>query len=156
MKNDRYFRNNEKTHKPRLQFNGRRKNSLSVLVAEDDSDAALLIQMALQAWQLPLEAEYVHDGDTAMRKIMKKQPDILILDLRLPLMDGFSIMRNCLQNRQHMAIIVVSGLRQEDINAIGQLPSNAHVMQKPMNLMHFRQLLEQLVTDAIQRGILQH
>ncbi len=60
-----------------------------VLVAEDDPHDQLLLQMAAEKAGLPLRLAFVDDGAAVLRRLKTGNvPDLLILDIRMPLLDG--------------------------------------------------------------------
>lgn len=63
-----------------------------VLVIEDEPNISEAIRFILtrNGWQVDVEA----DGFAAMARLRSAPPDALILDLMLPDMDGFEILRN--------------------------------------------------------------
>jgi signal transduction histidine kinase/CheY-like chemotaxis protein len=81
-----------------------------VLVVEDDPDQLHAIGMALAQpnWHV-VEAA---NGRIALDKIRESVPDVIILDLMMPEMDGFEFMANLQANRewQHIPIFVVTAL----------------------------------------------
>jgi DNA-binding response OmpR family regulator len=81
-----------------------------VLVVEDDPDQLHAIGMALAQpnWQV-VEAA---NGRIGLDKIRESVPDVIILDLMMPEMDGFEFMANLQANRewQHIPIFVVTAL----------------------------------------------
>ena len=65
--------------------------SHKILVVEDEVDIATLVSFNLQ--RVGYAVDMVHDGREGLEKILKDQPDLVILDLMLPGMDGFSILK---------------------------------------------------------------
>ena len=63
----------------------------TILIVEDDVRLAQLTCEYLQAQGFIVQLE--RDGDLAVQRILKEQPDLVILDLMLPGQDGFSICR---------------------------------------------------------------
>ncbi len=62
-----------------------------VLVAEDDEKQAELIRRSLLAEGHT--ATVVHDGAAALDAARRLRPDLLVLDLMLPVLDGFDVCR---------------------------------------------------------------
>jgi PAS domain S-box-containing protein len=62
-----------------------------VLVVDDNADAAVMLQMALEA--LGHEARAVHDGPAALAALADFAADVVLLDLGMPHMDGFEVAR---------------------------------------------------------------
>lgn len=63
----------------------------SVLVAEDDLDAAVLMQLVLQRGGHTVRM--VHSGQDVLDACSQEVPDVILLDVTLPGMDGFEVMR---------------------------------------------------------------
>ncbi len=80
----------------------------AVLHAEDDPDHRDVVRMALKNTNIFL-IEAV-DGEEALRKIEDQLPDLILLDLFMPRMDGFSVMEAVKANPRvsHIPIIVLS------------------------------------------------
>lgn len=83
----------------------------SVLVVEDDKYIANFISMSLQ--QENYQVERAQTGQEALALYYGSQPDILILDLGLPDMDGMSIISE-IRNYSERPIIVVSARQGEN------------------------------------------
>ncbi|MDG1670783.1 MAG: response regulator transcription factor [Akkermansiaceae bacterium] len=65
--------------------------SHKILVVEDEVDIATLVSFNLE--RVGYAVDMVHDGRAGLEKILKEQPDLVVLDLMLPGMDGFSILK---------------------------------------------------------------
>jgi CheY-like chemotaxis protein len=84
------------------------------LVVEDNRDAALSMEMLLHRYG---HIAYVaHDGIEAMKKASALRPDVVLLDLGLPRMDGYEVCRAIrAQSWGHdVLIIALSGWAQEE------------------------------------------
>ncbi len=70
---------------------------MHILMVEDDEDIADLVALNLerQGWQTTL----VHHGTEGLARIRETLPDLVILDIMLPGMDGLSIYRAMKENR---------------------------------------------------------
>jgi two-component system, OmpR family, alkaline phosphatase synthesis response regulator PhoP len=86
-----------------------------VLVVDDDPDMRLAITSVLKSrsYQV-IEA---CDGFQALRKLKEEKPDIMLLDLLMPGMDGFSVVRELEESRNQgypdIPILVISSVREE-------------------------------------------
>ncbi len=63
-----------------------------ILVVEDESDIAQLIKHALERGG-EARVEVVTSGDAALKAVGEAQPDLMILDLNLPVLDGTEVCR---------------------------------------------------------------
>ncbi|MFF5403142.1 response regulator [Streptomyces misionensis] len=76
-----------------------------VLVAEDDEKQAELIRRSLLAEGHT--ATVVHDGAAALDAARRLRPDLLVLDLMLPVLDGFDVCRRLRRDDGEPAVPVV-------------------------------------------------
>lgn len=67
------------------------KNAGKVVVIEDDSGAAQLMSRILKSVGIP-EVLHAGDGETGIRLVTETHPDLIILDLMMPGVDGFQVL----------------------------------------------------------------
>ena len=63
-----------------------------VLVVEDEQDIAGLIKHTLER-EGDMDVEIVGSGDAALRSVSERAPDLVILDLNLPVLSGIEVCR---------------------------------------------------------------
>jgi two-component system phosphate regulon response regulator PhoB len=86
-----------------------------VLIVEDEEDVATLIKHVVERHG-EVEVEIAARGDTALRAVAERRPDLIVLDLNLPVLDGVEvcrILRSRPETRQ-LPIVVVSARTSED------------------------------------------
>lgn len=79
-----------------------------ILYAEDDPEQLFMMRMYLKKRNFTLvEAT---EGREAINKIKRLQPDLILLDLLIPRIDGFGVLRTIRSNPQtaHIPVIVLS------------------------------------------------
>jgi excisionase family DNA binding protein len=125
-------------------------NSLSVLIAEDDPNLQKLYKITMAGWRLPLEVNVVSNGFEGLVWIGKQPPDLLILDLMMPGIDGFEMIRTLRGNPAlvEMDIIVVTGMSPDSVAERGGLPAGTTLYGKPVP---FHQLQGYLQAKLAQR-----
>ncbi len=62
-----------------------------IIVADDDPDIIEAISTVLES--RPYNVATAHDGNQCLEMIRKRSPDLLLLDLLMPRMDGFAVIR---------------------------------------------------------------
>ena len=107
-----------------------------VLVTEDNLQTAKLIETFLQ--QGGYEVMHAENGKIALALMQQQQPDLIILDLMMPEMDGFTLLaeKNKIASLQDIPVIIVSC--SEQTNKACCFGANA-ILKKPFNrgkLMH--------------------
>lgn len=119
-------------------------SSKVLLVAEDDDNDALLIERALRHSGAEFRMVRVANGEELVDYIDARgpfadrrrhpAPDLVLLDLKMPKMDGFDVLRWRQQTaRGHLLPVVVfsSSTLDRDISKAYQLGANSYVI-KPM------------------------
>jgi two-component system phosphate regulon response regulator PhoB len=104
-----------------------------VLLAEDDPDIRALIEMKLTA--IGLSVECVTDGVAAVEAARARRADLVLLDVRMPRMDGFEV---CMRLRQipeyaNTPIVMVTGLAADYHAARGLRAGATEYLVKPFS-----------------------
>ena len=83
-----------------------------VLVVDDDLDSSELLTDALLA--LGYAASFVLSGPAALESVERQRPDVVVLDIGLPGMDGFQVIERlrALPNGHALRIVVLSGFNR--------------------------------------------
>jgi DNA-binding response OmpR family regulator len=85
-----------------------------VLVIEDDSDIADLISIYLN--RDGIETVHCVDGESGLTALAESKPDLVVLDINLPGMDGYEVLQTIRREGDTPVILVTA--RQEDEDAI--------------------------------------
>jgi len=90
------------------------ENPKRVLVVEDDVDSARSMLMLLL--EIGHTANYAINGYVAVDLLHRFRPDVVLLDLGLPGLDGFEVCGRIKQDPQlkHVRVIVITGYAQEE------------------------------------------
>jgi CheY-like chemotaxis protein len=90
---------------------GPRRN---VLVVDDDPDAAQTLAMLLKQWGH--EVRVAHDGPAALAEAERNQPDTVLLDIRLPGMDGYQVARRLREQSglENAQVVAITGYDPDD------------------------------------------
>ena len=87
-----------------------------ILIVEDDKFLRDLVLKKLKEEQY--ETVYAVDGEEAIQKIKEEKPDLVLLDLILPSLSGFEVLKQVKTDPQpevnSIPVIILSNLGQED------------------------------------------
>jgi diguanylate cyclase (GGDEF)-like protein/PAS domain S-box-containing protein len=125
----------------------------TVLVADDDPVMRLLMLEMLS--QVGLDAIEAADGNAAVASFQHNAPDLVLLDVDMPQMDGFAVCRaiRAVETRTTVPIIMVTG--GDDIEAVTQAyeVGATDFVSKPINwpILGHRVLYVLRASDAIVR-----
>jgi len=85
-----------------------------ILIVDDDPDMRLAIGSVLRSRSYDvIEAG---DGEEALRKLKEEKPDLMLLDLLMPKMDGFAVvkqLKNAQEGYSNIPILIISSIREE-------------------------------------------
>ncbi len=116
----------------------------SVLVVEDDEDLRQLIERVFVAEGFRVRA--AGDGMAALHLVKEESPDLMVLDLMLPWINGIAVLRTVRQ-QPHLAavpVVVTTGTATSAYDLRSFAP--IHVMHKPLDVDNLvgvaRKLLE--------------
>jgi DNA-binding response OmpR family regulator len=83
---------------------------MRVLVAEDDRALGLFLQKGLMLEGH--EVDWVSDGNAALARAAASPPDLMVLDLSLPGLDGTEVLEAMQERRSDTAVLVLTGRSQ--------------------------------------------
>lgn len=90
--------------------------SAQVLVAEDDPKQAELIRLYLERENY--QVAVVHDGRAAIDEARRTKPDLIVLDIMMPKVDGLDVCR-ILSSESDVAILLLTARSTEDDFLLG-------------------------------------
>jgi signal transduction histidine kinase/ActR/RegA family two-component response regulator len=112
---------------------------LDILVVEDNDDARVSLQMILEA-----DGHAVHtaaDGKAGLEAFERAAPDVALIDIGLPEMDGYELARAIRARRPEPMLIALTGYGQpEDEQRSTEAGFDAHLV-KPVDVAKLRVLL---------------
>ena len=113
---------------------------LRILVVDDNRDAAESLQMLLS-----MEGHVVqiaHDGAAALATALSHKPDVVLLDLGLPGMDGYQVARRLreLEGLARVFLVAMTGYGQEEDRRRTEAAGFDHHVVKPADPVALQQL----------------
>jgi two-component system, response regulator len=140
-------------------FNGMTEKT--ILLVEDNECDVFLTRRALAKLNIPhqlivakdgVEAhDYLFGNQSASQKDKPEVPDLVLLDLKLPRIDGLQILKQIRSDgtRQLLPVaIVTSSSEPEDIDATNQLGATAYCV-KPVNANEYIEMINKLITNYL-------
>lgn len=118
---------------------------LRVLLAEDQDVNALILQKTLS--QLPCEVLRARNGEEAVALFQSGAPDLVILDLQMPRLDGFGAARaiRALPAGRRVPILALSAHCDAEVRASCQAAGMNDALPKPCSEARLREAIAALV-----------
>ncbi|MGH9841188.1 MAG: response regulator [Blastocatellia bacterium] len=113
-----------------------------ILIAEDFEDNRIALKLMLKlAGYDPLEAE---DGEQAIEITERERPDLVLMDISLPAMDGLQATRAIRANPrfQHLPIIIVSAYDNEQAREEAHASGGTGYITKPIEFEDLKRVIE--------------
>jgi signal transduction histidine kinase/ActR/RegA family two-component response regulator len=117
---------------------------MRLLVVDDNQDGAESLALMLRLWGH--EVSLAYDGTTALKKVQAEQPDVVLLDIGLPGMDGYEVARRVRQQPEleRIALVAMTGYGQdEDRRRSSEVGFDDHLV-KPVDVTALERLLRTL------------
>jgi signal transduction histidine kinase/ActR/RegA family two-component response regulator len=113
-----------------------------VLVVDDNADAATSLAMVLRA--RGMEVRIANDGSQALVEAEVFRPDAILLDIGMPLVDGYEVARRLRQDPRNDAVLLVAitGWSRLQDRQRGRAAGFDHHFRKPVDLPRLCALLE--------------
>lgn len=119
---------------------------LKILLVEDVEDTRLFMRLELEEHGfIVFEAE---DGRSAVDMAVKESPDIILMDLTLPHMDGFSaakLIRKKTGKLQTVPIIAVTAHQETDFRSDAKASGFDAYVTKPIDINSLKELINGLL-----------
>ena len=115
---------------------------LRVLVVDDHGDCACSLALLLRTWGH--DVNMANDGPAALRLAAEQQPDVVLLDIGLPTMDGFKVaqaLRAQAVVRRPMIIAQTGHCLPEHLHQSREAGIDLH-LSKPVDLPALERVLE--------------
>ncbi len=131
-------------------------NKTNILIADDHPDALLLFKRVVERYQPDAAIHEAINGVDTCIAVGTLRPQVLILDIMMPGMDGFAVLQELL-HRPELAlsrVIVVSAYEPfARIEELGRLnPQIAACLRKPIRVEELGKILVSLATQAPSSG----
>lgn len=119
-----------------------------VLVVDDEPDLVRILQFGLQSAGYVVES--ASDGQEGLKKAREVKPDIILLDLMLPKLDGYKICRLLKfdERFKQIPIIILSARTQEGDQALALEMGANRFVTKPYNFSEILTHVEELLKAA--------
>ena len=81
-----------------------------------------------------LESDTVFDGDQALSFVDEKEPDVMVLDLKMPGIDGIEVLRRVKKTYPNLQVIILTGHGTEKDEERARRLGAFDYMQKPVDI----------------------
>ena len=121
----------------------RRKRSARILIVDDNVDLARGLARLLQIHGH--EVQIAHDGLSGLDKARESKPEVVLLDIGLPGMDGYQVAARLRRDEAVMGatLIAISGYGQDEDRRLAREAGFDHHLVKPIDSDDLIKILEE-------------
>ncbi|SFS71588.1 response regulator transcription factor [Marininema halotolerans] len=105
--------------------------SKKVLVVDDEPSIVKLVQFNLE--KEGYQVLVASDGEAALSKVSEEQPDLIVLDLMLPKVDGLEVCKQVRAQNHHLPILMLTAKTEEFDKVLGLELGADDYMTKPFS-----------------------
>ena len=103
-----------------------------VLLVDDEREFVQTLSERLEMREVGSAIAY--DGESALKMVEDDEPDVIILDLRMPGIDGIEVLRRVKESRPRIEVIILTGHGSEDDRKICMELGAFAYLQKPVDI----------------------
>ena len=106
--------------------------ALRVLLVDDEEDFVETLADRLK--MRDLDATTAHNGEQALSVVKEGEPDVIVLDLKMPGMDGIEVLRRVRKAYPSVEVIILTGHGSEKDEEVARSLGAFDYMKKPVDL----------------------
>jgi DNA-binding response OmpR family regulator len=122
--------------------------SATVLVADDDVDALSVVAFGLE--RVGYRVLRAHDGEEALKLVLERRPDLAILDVMMPKVNGYDLVRQirATENVAETPLILLTARAGEFDRRFGYEVGADEYVRKPFSPKQLEERVEELLERA--------
>lgn len=126
-----------------------KKKDIKVLLVDDEKDFVDTLAQRLKMRDLDIST--VYDGEQALSFIKKIEPDVMVLDLKMPGLHGIEVLREVKKDYPHMQVIILTGHGTDRDAEEAKRLGGFDFMRKPADIDNLVRRIKEAYTEKIER-----
>ena len=103
-----------------------------ILLVDDEREFVQTLSERLQARDM--DSKVAYNGEEALAQIEKDEPEVIILDLKMPGIDGMEVLRKVKRERANVEVIILTGHGSEKDQALAEELGAFAYLEKPVDI----------------------
>jgi CheY-like chemotaxis protein len=113
-----------------------------ILIVEDNDETAHVLKWGLE--KLGYAVAIAHNGPLALRVAESFEPEVAVLDIGLPVMDGWELARRLREQNEELHVIAVTGMNEDDARLRSESAGFSEHLVKPVNIDTIHAVVQRL------------
>ena len=119
-----------------------------VLIVDDEPNLRKIL--SAQLTRDGYDVMIAEDGEQGLSMLREHHIDLVITDLKMPKVDGMTLLREALREEPQLPIVMITGQEPEVMDALSKAAGATAFLSKPFALGEFRATVSRLLSDPLQ------
>jgi DNA-binding response OmpR family regulator len=121
----------------------------NVLIVDDDQEMLVALENGFQKYEDTFSVITAENGEEAVKKLKKSTISLIVTDLKMPRMDGFSLLQHVMENFPDIPVIVITGYSTPEMEKMAREGGAVSYIAKPFMLDNLaRKIMETLRKES--------
>ncbi|MEG2173529.1 MAG: response regulator [Desulfovibrionaceae bacterium] len=128
------------------------EKNINILLVDDEIQ--FVDTLAERLSMRGLHAQVAYNGQDALRLVSEgKAPDVMVLDLRMPGMDGFEVLRGVKKVNPHVQVIILTGHGGDTEEVTAYRMGAYSFLKKPMDIEELLSSIRMAFRDKLENSL---
>ena len=114
-----------------------------ILIVDDEKNIRLALSMSLETLHVPVETAAT--GEEALEKVAQGGYGLMLLDLRMPGLDGMEVLRQVSQQQPEIKVIIITAYGSIDLAVEAMKLGAVDFLQKPFDAGQVREMVSRIL-----------
>ncbi len=121
-------------------------SSKPILIVDDEKNIRLALGMSLEKLEIPVET--AASGEEALEKLAQGEYALMLLDLRMPGLDGMEVLRRVSGEMPDLKVIIITAYGSIDLAVEAMKLGAVDFLQKPFDANQVREMVRRILEKA--------
>ena len=124
------------------------KSEYKILIVDDERDMVKLLKMELELRKYYVVCAY--DGQEGYEKFLEEKPDLVLLDLMLPKLNGYALCRKIRRENKDTKtpIVMLTAKKEDEDRIVGRVVGAERYITKPFDTEHLLDEIQVLLQQV--------
>ena len=113
-----------------------------ILIVDDEKNIRLALSMSLEKLEIPVET--AASGEEALEKVGQGGYELMLLDLRMPGLDGMEVLRRVSRQVPELKVIIITAYGSIDLAVEAMKLGAVDFLQKPFDANQVREMVRRI------------
>ena len=126
-----------------------KQKDIKVLVVDDEKDFANTLAQRLKMRDLKVGTAY--DGEQALSRLKKEEPDVIVLDLKMPGMHGMEVLEEIKKAYPDIQVIILTGHGTDKDEEEARRLGGFDFIKKPADIDHLEHKIRRAFQEKLEK-----